>query len=187
MTRVFTFPHDPAGAICTRDQAVVYGFDGDLAERLDDLSRVLQRIGWGKFGYPDGWTPGIEPLELRESPALFDWLPTGEHGYPPGLDTVPPRRVRPPNFSLWVRWTSRGQQTDESTYDVGWPEMAEVTTPVYLPLEVRGSAYMDRAAAQALQAHRHVALVEIQLDYYENPNVKRRPGRMPMRLRPVFR
>jgi hypothetical protein len=37
------------GVSCTRDITVLYGFDGDLGERLNELTRVLTAERWGNF------------------------------------------------------------------------------------------------------------------------------------------
>lgn len=169
----FTNTRDPRSVMCSRDVAVLYGFDGGLAARLTKLSRVLRSCGWGEI-----------QLQPRDSPARAKWQPTGDLGYPPGLETVPPDPRYPPSLRMMIAWAAPGQSAESLAIETPWPWDTSIASPWYQMLEVDGPA-IGPLAAQTLSDRQHALVMDIEVVYYSNVNVNVRPGRLRKKLLPV--
>ena len=187
-------PGFPASAGCGRSMTVVYGFDGPLMERLDDLGEALLTAGWGRLKNEraDGgpirqfWVAltGQELVErvASDSNARLrrvvypEWRPNSALSRPADMEATPPWGGSPlsPRMSVWCG--SGGQERRVEAAD--HLERARRAPRNYLLLEtseVQQRALEDRALA----ARDHAVALQISLNYYSNPNVKARPHRVP--------
>ena len=180
----FTNIRDPRSVVCSRNVATVYSFDGDPVPRLAELSAILHACGWGGLRF-DGQKRGYTvPADLRKSPVRASWWPTGDVGYPAGLQTVPPLG-RPRTIpDMEIGWASRGQSAESIDFEARWSDDIQVATLWYQPVEVDDTK-IGALAAEALSSHQHAVVIEIELAYYSNPNVNAGPHRLRKRLVPV--
>jgi hypothetical protein len=144
--------------VCRRALTVVYGFDGPLPTRLDRFGEAL---------FAAGWVLGARP----------QWRPNEMLSRPAGMEGTPPWGRLPLSPAMSVTSVSRG-------------EARPVPPPDDLGSRIRGAPrnYLllddgkdERHALEegALDGHEHALTVSINLDYYSNPNAKRRPHRIP--------
>lgn len=183
----FSFPRDPPSVSCDRAITVVYGFDGSVPGRLDDLAVALVAAGWGdRRG--ESLLPATD-LGRSVPPAWpLDWAPVPALDLPPGLERIPPDRTLGLNHRLdmGIGWISRGQPAAAltTTRQLGWPGDPRVATPVHRPVEVSGPDVAG-LAARALDRHSHAVAIRIEVGYYLNTNTNARNGRLRKRLRPM--
>jgi hypothetical protein len=182
----FSFPRDPPSVSCDRAVTVVYGFEGSVPGRLDDLAVALVAAGWGNRR---GQT--VLPASLGQSPPPawpLEWSPVPALGLPPGLERIPPDRTLGLNHRLdmGIGWISRGEPAAEltTTRQLGWPGDPRVATPLHRPVEVSGPDVAE-LAARALEKHPHAVAIRIEVGYYLNVNTDAGNGRLRKRLRPV--
>lgn len=205
----FQFPRDPPEVGCRREITTVYGFDGSLPGRLDELAGALAGAGWGEAGH-GGWA-ALRDLSRRQTPAYLpeppvwpcQWAPVPALGVPAGLElhTIHSRRSDRGWLDMGLGWTSRGQHaelvTDRGSGEpghrglpgdpaiiqaLGWPADLRTANAIYQPVEIGGTG-IDDLTGRALERHEHAAAIRILIHYY--PNVSTSRGRLRKRLRPV--
>jgi hypothetical protein len=165
---------------CTRTETVVYGFNGELAARLNALAQALNNEGWTN-AVLQRTTPVAEPrpgpVSLRRGSARMAWDPA--HATPPSAPEMPellaeacpvPVMVRT-LFRMEMAWASQAAD-DEKVKGMAtaarWPQ---AQTDTYRVMHINGDAspYMD----QALERSDHVLAARLSVQYYRNPNAKR--------------
>lgn len=185
-SRPLSIPRDPPSVNCSREVTVVYGLDGRLDGRLDELAAALGAAGWGDR-HGDTTVP-LRDLGRREPPEWpVDWSPRPGLGLPAVLETMPPERRFPLRrwLDMGIGWISRRGPADlVTTTAAGRPGDAGTARATYHPVEVGGPDIGD-LADQALARHEHAIAIRIRIDYYLNANVNARPGRLRKRLLPV--
>lgn len=168
-------PRFRASAGCGRQVIAVYGFDGDLTERLGQLAEALSAAGWERIG----------PLPMRawadaDRYALLSWQPNAVLDYPLGVDGTPPwgRPTLSPHMRL--SWTSSGQATRL------WqdPNRNRSDTRNYQSVESSDSEYW-KLPDSALERYDHTLAVHLDLSYYSNPDALARRHRIPRHLLPT--
>jgi hypothetical protein len=176
-SRQFRFPRDPPSAHGHRLVRRVYAADGPLPDRLGELAHALAAAGWGQLVGGER-TAELTDLAGQHPPAhnIF-WRPVPGFGPPAGLELEPPAR----QFPSW-RWL-------KIIIDWGPPLATEATgtrgTPRRPPRNTATFRWLERAAttAPALVPGGPAPTVAIEIDfmYYNNTNVNRRPGRLPVK------
>jgi len=168
-------PRFRASAGCGRQVIAVYGFDGDLTERLGQLAEALSAAGWERIG----------PLPMRawadaDRYALLSWQPNAVLDYPLGVDGTPPwgRPTLSPHMRL--SWTSSGQAT-RLRQD---PNRNRSDTRNYQSVESSDSEYW-KLPDSALERYDHTLAVHLDLSYYSNPDALARRHRIPRHLLPT--
>lgn len=163
-----------ASVACHRDIIVVYGFDGDLGQRLGQLTEALSAAGWER-------SRPFSLLREREDASRHAWLtwePSPAWGYPPGPDGIPLCGDRPLSPRMLLTWTSRGQ-TSRLRQD---PNRRTIRTRNFLTVESSDTEYW-KLPETALARHDHIATLTVSLAYYHLPG-----GRgVPRYLRPSRR
>lgn len=163
-------PRVRASAGCVRDVIVVYGFDGDLPERIRQLVKALSAAGWGRMRpHPDG-----------DGYTTLSWRPNAELSCPPGMEGVPPWGGPALDPHMWLSWSSQGQAT-RLRQD---PNRALSSSRNYLAVESTGTEYW-KLPDEALNHHNHTLAVHIRLAYYSNLNPLARRCRIPRYLLPT--
>jgi hypothetical protein len=159
-----------------RETTVFYGFDGDLADRLDALAGALGSVGWHPDSGPSWW--------LRETSPSGSWNPVAGFACPPALEQVRETK-RYTDVSMSIAWSSR-QATGEDPGlgpDMKWrPGDLTAASPGYWPVALVGgdSAAVARTVSQAGR-HQHQAAIRIELVYIPSAGFTRR---MPKSLLP---
>lgn len=169
----------------------VYGFDGPLIVRIRSLDEAIPPAGWEM---PGAARPSWKDLDgtasaqgkvshrtrwMADRRVTLRWQPTAALGYPPGGEGTPPwgRMLLAP--SMWVTWSSRGQEK-------GWrrdPNKTRSTNRNYLAVEI-SEAEVPELLDEALAGHEHALTITLHLAYYSNPNAKAWPHRIPHYLLP---
>jgi hypothetical protein len=163
-----------ASAGCMRDVIVVYGFDGDVAGRLDQLAEALSTVGWRRTG-PHPLRPWADA-----DGALLTWQPNATVSYPPGMERKPAWGSTTLDPIMWMVWSSRGQTTSLGPN----PKRTPDDTRNDLTVESRATEYWKLPDA-ALEQHDHALVVKVSLSYYSNPNPLARRHRIPRYLLPT--
>jgi hypothetical protein len=149
-------PRYKASAGCTRDVIVVYGFDGDLTQRLHQLEPVLSTAGWTRTG----------PLPLQPwaqaQAAVMRWEPTTALTYAPGLEEIPPYYERKLTPFMWLSWYSRGQTSRLAPSPYG---RKALNTRNHQAVQADSTEYW-RFPASALAQYEHALVVHVILGYY---------------------
>jgi hypothetical protein len=193
-------PGFPASAGCGRSMTVVYGFDGPLMERLDELGEALLTAGWGRLKNEraDGgpirqfWV-ALTGQELVERVASDSsgrirrvvypgWRPNSALNRPADMEATPPWGRSPLSPRMSVSCVSCGQERRVEPAD--HLDGARRAPRNYLLLET-SEAQQRALEDRALAAREHAVAVQISLGYYSNPNVKARPHRIPRYWRPT--
>ncbi len=177
------FQRDPPSVTCTRGVWALYGFDGDLADRLYVVSDALASIGWRddggrrvqflvRPGGPESW------------PRPLWWQPTAVSTPPSGLETMAPAgRFGFRSVYIQVGWASRGELGAEAV--AAWGESpARPAARKYQPVEVTGED-ASVLVTRALDHYQHAIFIELHADYYLNDNVFEGPDRLRKRTRVV--
>jgi hypothetical protein len=175
--QLFNFPPGPPSVWCRRDVTGVYGADGNLPDILAELRVALGRAGWAIEDHRVDFGMSLW------KPVMWPFHPSGDAlGPPAGQESLTSEEL-----NLGVGWTSRGQlpevETHEETMRRGNPRIA---TAIYQPVEVEGAG-VDHLVGLALARHQHAIAIRIGILYYYNGNANAKPGRLPTRLRPVWR
>jgi hypothetical protein len=186
-SRQLILGRDPPSTRCTRQVVRVYGADGSLAARLDDLVGALAAAGWGR---PDGAvTVPLQDLTGVVPPVrTVAWRPTAGAGAPAGLDSLYPAQRLPTwqraGMNIW--WGSRGWPYWDARTPLGAVTRARAmrASALFQPVEMTPPEHAD-PIARALDGHEHAIVLGIDCTYYLNPNVNARPGRIRKRLIPV--
>jgi hypothetical protein len=186
-TRGFRFPRVPPSVRCQRSVVRVYGTDGPLEARLDELAAALAAAGWGQ---PDG--DRIVPLDgdqLHRRDCSIAWRPVPGARFPAGLETQPPTR----QFPSW-RWLRMEIDRVPGGLAPGQWQVPGITGPqparrrsaICRVLEHTTSKNnADPVTGAAQRRHDHAIAIKITFTYYNNSNVSRPPGWIPRRLLPV--
>jgi hypothetical protein len=168
-------PRFRASARCVRDLIVVYGFDGDLAERITQLDHVLSTAGWEPLRQAS--------LQYPQNPnrhVVLRWRPSALLTHPPGMRGMPPLGKPELAPTLRLSWGSGGQQSwlrEDSN-------RKRENTRNYLTVESSGTEYWKLPTA-TLTKHDHVLIAHLHLGYYQNPIPLSRRYRIPRYLRPT--
>ncbi|MBF9069953.1 hypothetical protein [Streptacidiphilus fuscans] len=161
---------------CDRGVIAVYGFDGDLTERLNQLREALSAAGWERTVWRSrAWVPS-------DSGQAFSWRPTAALSYPPGPDgRLSSERLRRAP-SLWVSWCSRGQATSLQQH----AHRTRHSTRNRLVLESSATEPGELPDA-ALEKHDHALAVYLNFRYpdLDSPARRRREPRYLLPTRPV--
>lgn len=168
-------PRVHASVACNRNVTAVYGFDGDLTEHLSEVREALSTAGWTRSVWSTrAWVP-------EDSGNSLLWRPTAALGYPPGTVENPPPRG--PRFapSMWVFWSSRGQETPAGQN----PHIAHANTRNYLVVESTPTDRWELSNA-ALENHDHALVVLLVLSYAKSDSPAQR-RRIPRHLLPTRR
>jgi hypothetical protein len=121
------FQRDPLSVSCTRGVWALYGFDGDLADRLYVLSDALASIGWRDDGGSrvQFWA---RPGGPKSWPQQLWWQPTAVSTAPSGLETMPPAgRFGFRSVYIQVGWASRGEPAAQAV--AAWARAGLVRPP----------------------------------------------------------
>jgi hypothetical protein len=177
------FQRDPMSVTCTRGVWALYGFDGDLADRLYALSDALASIGWrdsggrkvefwARTGGPESW------------PRPLWWQPTAMSTPPSGLETMPPAgRFGLRSVYVQVGWASRGEPAADAV--AAWGESrTRRAALLYQPVEVTDED-TSVLVTRALDHYQHAMFIGLHADYYLNANVFEGPDRLRKRMRVV--
>jgi hypothetical protein len=182
-----------ASVRCQRQVAVVYGFDGAMADQILDLMRVLERAGWQPCLQTRRHM--VDPKPIRSIPghdgaAIGHWTGDKQHDdtEPPQLMLIGPRESGGAPCRVHVVWTTRTHPA-HTTLDPVWPppHAARQPTASYYPLEFSGAllpADISEFAAPALERHEHAVALMIELGYYVNRETTTGPHGLPKRLMP---
>lgn len=177
----FSLARAPAQVVCTRTIWAAYGCDGDLQNRLIELSPTLSAIGWG-YLEDDNRTVRHGRLGPSAWPKRsLSWRPEAGSRLAAGLPSLAGQADY-----LWeladmdVSWADRTDPGNIVT--PRRPEGADPAraSPLYQPVEV-GGENVDALAAQALLRYENTIMIEMRADYYKNANA--RPDRLPKRFR----
>jgi hypothetical protein len=183
---------------CWREMTVTYGFDGPRADRLAELTAVLEDDGWAD------WKHWFAAQEITRT-----WLAAEGHDnslraswrYRPGLKPPPVLQDDDPalHFShkptpdLRLRWMSSSElglragalgRDDRPLLPAGrstsWPfRPTRVACPTY-----RGT--ISGLAAPVLATHEHALVISLVLGYYQNDDARTPRGRLRRQLLPVL-
>jgi hypothetical protein len=168
-------PRRRASATCVRDVIAVYGFDGDLTERLGQLTDALSAAGWKRVG----------PLPLKawedsNGGATLTWQPTGTFGYPSGIEGRLPWDEPALTPHMWLSWCGRGEAVQLKKN----PSRTRNDAPDYISVESSATEYW-KMPETALEFNENVLVMQVNLAYYSNPNALARPYRIPRNRLPT--
>jgi hypothetical protein len=180
------WPPAPWETHARRETTVLYGFDGDLAERLDALADALALAGWGTNSSPPRALP--KSWWLSHSAVRAYWRLTAEFSCPPALERVwGPDKRRYVSVELSIGWADR--LDPEAHASVGpnmtWrPADLTAASPLYQPVTLTGgdSAAVVQAGLLGSQ-YAHQVAIRVALDYLPSAGFTRR---IPKSVRPVY-
>ncbi|HEU5427474.1 MAG TPA: hypothetical protein VFU74_11410 [Actinocrinis sp.] len=164
-----------ATAGCARNVIVVYGFDGRLTQRLDQIGEALSAAGWERTG-PLAHKAWVDAGGY----AVLEWQPSAALSRPPGMDDVPPWGLASLSPHMRLSWSSHGQATSLRPD----PNRTRSNTRNHLAVEGSNTAYWELPGV-ALERHDHALAVHIDLAYYQNTAPLGRPYRLPRHMLPT--
>jgi hypothetical protein len=169
-----------------RETTVIYGFNGDLADRLDAFADALALAGWGTNSAP----PQALPTSwwLSHSAVRAYWQPIGEFSCPPALERVwEPDRRRWVSVQLSMGWADGSAPEVHASLgpDMTWrPADLTVASPLYQPVTLTGGDIAAIVEAALLgREYEHQLAIRVELDYIPSAGFSRR---IPKSMRPVY-
>lgn len=191
-SRQWQIPRDPPSVKCERMARRVYGVDGVLSERLDELASALFAVGWGYMVSEDALGM-LQGLAERHSPVHVDiWRPVPGFDLPARLEKMPPARAWPSTgwLGMDIEWTTEGPLSNLTPSRLGrWgmrPERRR--SPLYWPLERTVTPHKPSpvTATSRQSRHKHEIGITITFTYYNNTNPNWIRGFIPRRLLPII-
>lgn len=163
----FSLAREPARVVCTRTIWAAYGCDGDLQDRLTELSSTVSAVGWG---YLDDDNLTVRPGRLGPSAwpkRSLSWRPAAGSRLADNVWESADMDVS------WADRTDPGNIVAPRTAAGADPSRASL---LYQPVEIGGED-IGALAAQASRRYENTIMIELRADYYANAN------RLPRRFR----
>ncbi len=184
-------PRDPPSVACHRIVTRFYTVEGSARARLSDVRTALLAAGWGRPDL-DPFSRAERASQQREWVRTISWQPTPGFDTPGGLHDSAPFGASPISMHMQVDWSEHG-----TLGDITFPfqrvgvERSRKPSALYEPIEMGQARVGDsrpgrRSSAQADRARTSEIAITIDVEYYKNMNVNRRPGWIPKRMIPVI-